>query len=180
MPRIFVSCLQKMQSLPLPVLATDMLMLTKLAGANPLGPGPRAVDQALGGLLTELIARNSFGGELGRYIEADLKKSQTRKLQGHVALMGLGERTCFDDLALRLVFKLFLTQALRHRIRHAFIPIVIRGLPRGRLTYGQAGQALRLALADLSDKVQRSSLEEIEVVVRTPQAGQRLSRALIA
>jgi hypothetical protein len=170
-PRIVVSCLGKCRPLPLPMLRTDMLMLTKLAGVNPLGPGPRVVDEALGGLLTQLMVQNSFCGELGRCVLADLKKRVDKSApRGQITLMGLGERGNVDQLVLRLVFKLFLTQAVRRRTRHAVIPVVIRGLPRGRLTYCQAGQALRLALDDLWDKVKSSPLQEIEVVARTQRA----------
>jgi hypothetical protein len=180
-PRIVISCLGKCRPLPLPVLPTDMLMLTKLAGLNPLGPGPRAVDEALGGLLTELIKQNSFAGELGRLVLADLKENaaDANAPRGQITLVGLGEPGKFDQVVLRSVFRLFLAHAVRRRMRHAVIPVVIRGLPRGRLTYHQAGHALRLAVEDLCSGGNCSRLQEIEVVARTPRARRLLERSTI-
>jgi hypothetical protein len=105
----------------------DLLVLTKFAGNRGLGPTPMAVDQALGGAITQRMEANEFRGEVGQHILVGREGQQP----GYVLLLGLGERESFDCAALSQVFEHLLRTVAGLSVGSMAVPVLMKAIPRG-------------------------------------------------
>ena len=106
----------------LQAIKTDLLVLTKLAGME-LGPGPRAVDTALGGLLTQRMQERRFRGDCLEHILIDLQEEgYTDVPQRYILLVGLGSPARFCSHGTCKVFRLVLDKAVELGVDKVTIP----------------------------------------------------------
>jgi hypothetical protein len=158
-------------------LRTDMLLLTRLAGL-PLGPGPRAVDEALNGLISQKMKTMRFKGDLGQYILFDLDpRVHGDRLQRYVLLAGIGSTSKFNARAACQVFGLVLDKALEEGVSRLTIPIARNRMTVGNLNLKGMAHILKEVVDDKRSRVTRPALREIELFC-TPQARKFIEEGL--
>jgi hypothetical protein len=106
------------------------LVLTKFKGKKPLGSTPMAVDLALGGAISQSMRTSGFAGDVGESTVVDRGESGMRLSPRYVLLVGLGNRQCFDCVALAEVLESILKQAANLRVDSIALPVLMKPIPR--------------------------------------------------
>ena len=138
--------------------AADLLIVNLFQGVTKPGGGTGAVDQALGGLLTNLIKDESFAGKLGQTL---LVHTQGKIPAKKVLLVGLGKK---DQLSLEKVRRAA-GSALKaaKKVNSKSIVSILHGAGEGKLDAQETAYAIATGslLADYSfTKYQKEKAKE--------------------
>ncbi|MFQ5988799.1 MAG: leucyl aminopeptidase [Candidatus Methylomirabilales bacterium] len=115
----------------------DALIVNLFEGVKKPAGATGAVDQALGGLISQLIAQGEFHGKGGTNL---LLHTQGRLKAGRVLVVGLGKREEFGPESVRSVTGEALRLLRRHACRR--VGTILHGTGVGGLGYKEAAQAV--------------------------------------
>ncbi|MFQ5658534.1 MAG: leucyl aminopeptidase [Candidatus Methylomirabilales bacterium] len=115
----------------------DALIVNLFEGVRKPGGATGAVDQALGGLISHIIAQEEFQGKAGTSV---LLHSQGKLKADRVLVVGLGKREEFDLTSVRSV----IGEALRLLRRHGCkrVGTILHGTGAGGLGVKEVAQAI--------------------------------------
>lgn len=161
-------------------LATDLLLLTKVAGTS-LGPGPQSVDQALGGLISRKVEKRKFRGDLAQTLSFDLSAGADKTpLQRHILLVGIGSSQTFDREAACKVFSKLIDNALELNVESVTIPFPSNRSTGPTLNLKGTAHILKEVVEEkVAARGKSCKLKEI-IVYCTPQAKQHIAAGLRA
>lgn len=159
----------------------DLIVANRFQDTPALGGGSKAVDQALGSLLSQALADEGFEGKVG---EALHLHSLERLPARGVLVLGLGPQEEFGLETVRKVGATLLRQGEAHRART--VGTILHGAGAGGLTPGEAAQALAegiLLASHRFDKYQskreeRHPVEKVSVVERDEARVHEISQGL--
>ncbi|MFN8496572.1 MAG: leucyl aminopeptidase [Anaerolineae bacterium] len=168
----------------------DAVVLNAFEGATKLGGATGAVDRALDGLLTEILASGDFKGKVG---ETGVIYTRGALASPRIILVGLGKADEFSATIARRASAAAARKAQDMGLKH--IASVVHGAGAGGLEASEAAQAVAEGAAlvtyrfsDYKSGANKPSLEQLTLVELDPekiaaeragaQAGETLANAV--
>lgn len=138
------------EDLGLENIQAELLLLTKMNGVG-FGPGPKAVDQKVGGALTGTLRKEKFVGKVGESVVIDIDD------QSGIIVVGLGSSSQFEVRSLCKAVSVAVDKALEldRRLTIPFVPDALSGI---KIT-GQVHIIREVVAAKLSEHPEEGEFE---------------------